>query len=242
MQGHPGMLGCPPDATSSPTYFSVSLRPEPTTALFTLFLQCHTKELLPNLHTIGRGCPPTPPAQRACSSESSVCTSMASSGSPGSSKVEQSESDRGSLKARGCSSSIMDAHSHDHLHGSISGWVSPHLHISSPGGALGFDSPHPSTSCLSSSGSSPSSCVCSPSSFEEESSVQARRQQVLSSMMRSASWGAWGTKFANTTIILSSAQLRLLVTQWVGTHSALSLAGSYARMLPSNMRVRTMHR
>ena len=143
-----------------------------------------------NLHTIGLGGPPTPPSQRACSSESGTCTSTASSGSPGSSKVEWSESDRRSSKAKGCSSSIMNAHSRNCLHGSIFILVSPCPCISSPGSASGFDSPHPSTSSHSSSlGSSPSSCICSPSPSEEESSVQARTWWVLRSAMRSASWG-----------------------------------------------------
>ena len=196
-----------------------------------------------NLHTIGQDSPPTLPAQRACSSESGTCTSTASSGSPGSCKVERSESDCGLSKVRGCSLSIMDAHSHNHLHGSISILASPHPCVSSPGGTSGFDSPHPSTSLhLSSSGLLPSSCICSPSSSEEESSVQARRQWVPSSAMWSASWGVQGTKFANVTAILSSAQLRSLATPWAGTHSASSLARSYARMLPSNMRPHAMQR
>ena len=112
--------------------------------IYTIVLQCRTKELA-NLQTIGWGGPPTLPAQRACSSESGACTSMTSSSSPGSSgvehKVEQSESDRRSLKVRGCLSSIMDAHSHDHLCSSISGSASPCPHVLSPGGALGFDCP-----------------------------------------------------------------------------------------------------
>ena len=206
---------------------------------------------------IGRGGPPAPPAQRTCSSESGACTSTTSSGSPGSSrvehKVEQSESDHGSSKARGCSSFIMDTHSCDRLHGSISGLASPCPRVSSPGGASGFDSPHPSPSSRSLSSkkgggihSSSPSCICSctsssscvslPWSSEEDSSVQARRRWVPSTMIRSASWPVRGTKFANVTAILSSTQLRSLATPRVGTHSTSSLAGLYARMLPLNMR------
>ena len=124
------------------------------------------------MHTIGWDGLPALPVQRACSSESGVCTSTTSSSSPGSSgvehKVERSESNRRSLKVRGCSSSIMDAHSHDHLCSSISGSALPRLCVSLPGSTLGFDSPHPSTSsCLSSSKrgggihSSSPSCICS---------------------------------------------------------------------------------
>ena len=141
------------------------------------FYNAALRNYFTNLHTRGWGSPPALPAQRACNSESSVCTSTASSGSPGSSraehKVEQLESNRGSLKERGCSSSIMDAHSRDRHCGS----ALPCPHVLSLGGASGFNSPHPSTSLpLSSSGSSPSSCVCSPSSSSSEESVQARRQ------------------------------------------------------------------
>ena len=127
---------------------------------------------------------------------------MTSSGSPGSSRakqrVERSESERGSLKVRGCSSSIMDAHSHNHLHGSLSDSVPPRPCISLPGGILGFYSHCPSissrslsskrgggissssSSCICSCSSSSScvcscsssSCVCSCSSSEEDLSVQ----------------------------------------------------------------------
>ena len=186
---------------------------------------------------------PAPQLRGPATLESSVYTSTSSSGGPGSSgvkhKVEQSESNHGSLKARGCSSSITDTHSHDHCCGSISGSVLPCPCILSLGGTLGFDCPLTSiSSCSSSSGSSPSgsassSCIYLPSFSKEELPVQARRQWVPSSMMQSASWGAHGTKFTNATTILSSAQLRLLVTPWAGTHSASSLAGLYARTLPS---------
>ena len=202
------------------------------------YLHCFYNAALRNyftkLHTRGQGGPPAPPAQRACNSKSSVCTSTASSGSPGSNgvehKVEWSESDHGSSIARGCSLSIMDTHSCDHCHG----LALPCPHISSLGGTLGFDSPHPSTSShSSSSGSSPSSCICLPSSSSKEESVQARKWHVPSSVMQSASWGLHGTKFANVTAILSSAQLRSLGTLRVGTHSTSCLAGLYTRMLPS---------
>ena len=85
------------------------------------FYNAALRNCFTNLHTRGRSGPSALPAQRACNSESGTCTSTASSGSPGSSvehKVEQSESDCGSSKVRGCSSSIMDAHSHDHHCGS----------------------------------------------------------------------------------------------------------------------------
>ena len=128
--------------------------------IYTIFYNATLRNYFTHLHTRGRGGPPALPAQRACNSESGTCTSMASSGSPGSSwvehKVERLESDRGSLKVRGCSSSIMDAHSHDHHRG----LASPSSHVLSLGGTLRFDSPHPSTSSCSSF--SPSSCICSP--------------------------------------------------------------------------------
>ena len=216
--------------------------------LHDFFLQC-CKFIYTKLHTTGWDGAPTPPAHRACSSESGTCTSTASSGS---NRVEHLESEHGSSKARGCSSSIMDAHSCDCLLGSVSILASSCPHILPPGGALGFDVPNPSTSLHSSStgssssgssslGSSSSSYICllSPS---EESSFQARRWQVLSSTMRSASWGVQGTKFANATTILSSTQLRSLATPQAGTHSTSSLAGSYAKTLPSNMRLHAMQR
>ena len=181
------------------------------------FYKAALRNYFTNLHTRGWDGPPTPSAPRACNSEPSACTSMASSGSPSSSrvehKVEWSESNHGSSKARGCSASIMDAHSHDRH----CGLASPCPRILSLGCASGFDSPHPSTSLpLPSSGSSPSSCVCSPSFSEEESSVQARRWHIPSSVMQSTSWGAHGTKFANATAILSSTQLRSLATPMGG--------------------------
>ena len=224
----PHIWACPHDWSLQPLYLHY-------------FYNAAPRNYFTTLHTRGWGGPPTPPAQRACNSESGTCTSMASSGSPGSSgvehKVEWSESDHGLSKVRGCSLSIMDAHSRNRHGGS----ALPCSHISSLGGALGFDFPHPSVPLhLSPSGSSPSSCVCSPSSSEE--SVQARRWWVLSSAMQSASWGMCGTKFTNATTILSSAQLRSLATPQAGTHSASSLVGLYARMLPLNMRVCTAHR
>ena len=119
--------------------------------IYTIVLQCCTKISEFTYNRAGR--PPTQPAQRACSSESGACTSMTSSSSPGSSqvehKVERSESDCRLSKVRGCSSSIMDAHSCDHLRGSISGSASPCPCVLSPGSASGFDSPHPSTSSCS---------------------------------------------------------------------------------------------
>ena len=212
---------CPCDQSLQPLYLHY-------------FYNAILRNYFTNLHTRGQGGPPALPAQRASNSESSVCTYTASSCSPSSSrvehKVEWSESDCGSSKVRGCSSSIMDTHSHDRH----CGLALPCPFVSSLGGALGSDSLHPSTSSpSSSSGSSPSSCICSPSPSKEESSVQARRQHIPSSMMQSTSWGAHGTKFTNVTAILSSTQLRLLVTLQVGTHSTSSLAGLYTRMLPS---------
>ena len=232
--------GCLPHDTPSLTYLGAPPQREPTTPLFTPFYNAALRNYFTNLHTRGRGGPPILPAQRACNSKSSACTSMASSGSPGSSRVEHKvESDCISSKARGCSASIMDAHSHDHRRG----LASPCPGVSSLGGTLGFDSPCPSiTSHSSSSGSSPSSCICLPSSSEEELSIQARRWHIPSSMMQSASWGAHGTKFANATAILSSTQLRSLATPRVGIHSTSSLAGLYARTLPSNMRVWAAYR
>ena len=168
------------------------------------FYNAALRNYFTNLHKRGWGGPPSPPAQRVCNPESSVCTSTASSGSPGSSeamhKVEQSESDCRSLKARGCSSSIMDAHSSSHHCGLISHLVLPCPHVMSLDGSLGFVSTHPSISlCSSPSGLSPSSSspsgstsssgICSSSSSVEESSVQPRRWQVPSSTMRSTSSG-----------------------------------------------------
>ena len=68
----------------------------------------------------------------------------------------------GSSKVRGCSFSIMDAHSHDHLRGSISGLALPRPCISSPGGTSGFDSPHPKASSHSLS-SKRGGGICLPS-------------------------------------------------------------------------------
>ena len=171
---------------------------------------------------------------------------MASSGSPTSSevehKVERSESDRGSSKARGCSSSIMDAHSRDHLCGSISCLASPHLCISSPGGASGFDFPRPSTSLRSSSlGLSPSSCICSPSSSKEELLVQARRQQIRAPRC-SLPLGGVGHKILRCDRHSLLCPAKIIGDPTAGTHSTLSLVGSYARTLPSNMRVCAMNR
>ena len=159
-----------------------------------------------------------------------------------------SESDHRSLKARGCLSSIIATHSHDHHHvfDLQFGFALPMCCI--VGRRFRFCFPHPSiSSCSSPSHSSPSSsksssCICLSSSSEEESSVQPRRWWVSSSAMQYTSWGMHGTKFANATTILSSAQLRLFATPQVGTHSTSSLPGLYARMLPSKMRARTMHR
>ena len=84
------------------------------------------------------GWPSHPASSKGLDSKSGACTSTTSSGSPGSSgvehKVEWSESDCRLLKVRGCLSSIMDAHSRNHLHGSISGSASPRPHVSSPEG------------------------------------------------------------------------------------------------------------
>ena len=246
------MPGGPPDATPSPAYLGTLPRPEPTTTLFTLCYNATLRKYFTNLHKGGWGGPPSPLAQRASTSESHTCTSMASSGSPSSSGVkhtgEQSESNHGLLKSRGCSSSIMATHSHNRHRGLISSLVLPCPCVMSLDGSSGFASPHPYISlCSSHSGLSPSSltfssCVCLSSSSEEESSVHPRRWWVLSSMMRSTSWGACGTKFANVTTVLSSTHLRSLATLWVGTHSTSSLVGLYARMLPSKMRACTMHK
>ena len=117
------MLGGPPDATPSPAYLGMPLQPEPTTALFTLCYNAAHGNYFTNLQKGGWGGPPTPPAQRASTSESCACTSMASCGHPSTCGVEcagewpptvVSESDHGSSKARGCSSSIMDPHSRNY--------------------------------------------------------------------------------------------------------------------------------
>ena len=133
-QGPPGLLGGPSDATPSPTYLGASLRPERTTTLFTLCYNAALKNYFTNLQKGGWGGPPTPPAQRASTSESHTCTSMASCDDPGSCRIKctgeqpptvASESDCRLSKVKHCSSSIMDPHSHDHLCGSASGPISP---------------------------------------------------------------------------------------------------------------------
>ena len=129
---------------------------------------------------------------------------MASCGDPGPCRVGcvgerpptvVSESDRGSLKVRGCSSSMIDPHSHDHCHhshGSAS-LVSPCSIPLLSGNDLGAASSCPSVSlCSSPSGLPSSSSVGSlSSSSEEESSDQPTRQRVPSSAMWSTSGDAW---------------------------------------------------
>ena len=94
--------------------------------LFTLCYNAAHGNYFTNLQKGGWGGPPTPLAQRTSTSESHACTSMTSCGNPGTCRVKcagewpltiVSESNRGSLKVRGCSSSNMDPHSHDHLCG-----------------------------------------------------------------------------------------------------------------------------
>ena len=83
--------GCPPDATPSPhVFWRVPATGAYNCIIYTFFFfknNAALRNYFANLHTIGWGGPPTLPAQRACSSESSACTSTASSGSPGSSGV-----------------------------------------------------------------------------------------------------------------------------------------------------------
>ena len=246
-QGPPRVLGGLPDATPFPAYLGVPPQLEPTTALFTLCYNAAHRNYFTNLQKGRWGGPPAPPAQRASTSESLTCTSTASCGDPSTCRVEHtgewpptmvSESDCRSSKARGCSSSIMDPHSHNHLCGSAPSPVSP---CSSK--LVGSSSSHSSaSSCSSPSGSSSSYCVCSSSSSEGESSAQPRRRQAPSLAMQSASWGTHGTKFASATAILSSTQLRSLVTPWAGTHSASSLVALYAKKLPLKMRPHAAHK
>ena len=186
-----------------------------------------------------------------------ACTSMAvSCGNPSSCGVKHtgerpptvaSEPNHRSLRAEGSSSSIIDPHFHNRHHprGLTSSSVSPCSSTALLDGGSGSASPSPSVSlCSSPSGLPSSSCVYSSSSSSEEEELldKPRRWRVPSSIMPSASWGMRGTKFANAATDLSSAQLRSLATPWVGIHSASSLAGLYARMLPLKMRAHTTHK
>ena len=173
-QGPPRAPGGPPDATPSPTYLGASLWLEPTTTLFTLCYNAALGNYFTNLHKGGWGGPPTPLAQRASTSESHTCTSTASCDDPGSCRVECTgerpltvvlESDHGSSKARGCSSSIMATHSHNHHHGLISTSVLPCPHIMPLDGGSGFTFTHPSISlCSSPLVHHPPACCLPPAS------------------------------------------------------------------------------
>ena len=130
-----------------------------------------------NLQKVGWGGPPTLPAQRTSTSESHACTSTAiSCGDYGSCGVEctgerpptvASESDCGSSKVRGSSSSIIDPHLHDcHcLRGSASRSISPCSSPTLPDN----DSPCSSKSTGSSSSRSPPSPSACPSSSSPSS-------------------------------------------------------------------------
>ena len=218
-----------------------------------------------NLQKRGQGGPCAPPAQSSSTSDSHACTSTAvSCGDPSFCGVECTgeqpltvalESDCGSSKVRGSSSSMIDSHSHDchHLHGLASHSVSPcsspvplddGLGLTSPCSSMSMGSSSSSHSSSSSStcpSSSSSTCPLSSSS-EEESSGQLMRQWAPSLAMWVASWGMHGMKFANATADLSSTQLRSLAMPCVGTHSTSSLVGLYARTLPSKTRAHTAHK
>ena len=157
------------------------LQLESATALFTLCYNAAHRNYFTNLQMGGHGSPPALPAQRASTSESCACTSMVSCGNPGTCRVKRawerswtmvSESDCRSSKVRGCSSSIMDPYSCDHLRGSASSPISPCSYK-----LVGSSSSHSSTSsCSSPSGSSSSSCVCLSSSSEGESIVSPAQE------------------------------------------------------------------
>ena len=236
----PCIWACPHDQNLQPLYLHY-------------FYNATLRNYFTNLHKRGRGGPPALPAQRACNSESGMCTSMASSGSPGSSgvkhKVEQSESDCGSLKVRGCSSSIMDAHSCGCHCGLISSLVLPCPGIASLDGSSGFVSTlHLSFYLLM---FIPLWLIalwlnillwhlllflCGGIVGPAQEAVSPVLHKVVHLL-----GGMWH-KFCQHDHHFSSAQLRLLVTPQAGTHSTSSLAELYTRMLPSKVRAHAMHK
>ena len=205
---------------------------------------------LQNLHKGGWGGPPTLPAQRASTSESCMCTSMASCGDPGPCGVKCTgerlptvalESDRGSSKVRGCSLSIMVTHSRNPCCGSISSSVLLCPCAAPLDSSLGFASLRPSvSSCSSPSGSSPSgltssSCVCSSSSSEEESVGPELHDAVH---LLGDAWHK--NRQCDHCPLLHPA--KVIGDPMGGTQSTSSLVGLYARMLPSKMRARATHK
>ena len=138
------MLECLPDTTPSPTFWAhphdQSLQPLYLHYFF--FYNVALRNYFTNLYTIGWVA--LPPCQLKGLAALSLAHAPPWHPPAALAPAKWSgQSPTAVIEGEGCSSSIMDTHSHNHLHGYISILASPHLHISSPGALWGLTPPIP---------------------------------------------------------------------------------------------------